>query len=116
MPATLMLASAIALGLLAGFARGGSLARLSTLRVAWLPLLVASILVRFAAGLFGELAVAGYVLAFAGIVAVAVANRALPGAWPITAGAALNLFVVALNGAMPVSADAIALVGGTFPR
>ncbi len=111
-----MLASAIALGLLAGFARGGSLSRLGHLRIAWWPILAAAVLVRLAAGSAGDLAPIAYVVAFAGIVAVAVANRALPGTWPIALGAALNLVVVALNGAMPVSAAAISAVGGAFPR
>ena len=111
-----MLASAVALGLLAGFARGGSFARLARLEVAWWPVLGAAILLRLGAGLFGDLAVLAYLIAFAGIVAVALANRSLPGAWLIAAGAALNLVVVAANGAMPVSAEAISAVGGAFPR
>jgi hypothetical protein len=115
-PATLVLASAVAIGLLAGFARGGSFARLARLRIAWWPLLAAAIPLRLAAGLFGELAVVAYLIAFAGIVAVALANRVLPGAWLIAAGATLNLVAVAGNGGMPVSAEAIAAVGGTFPR
>jgi hypothetical protein len=111
-----VLASAVALGLLAGFARGGSFARLSRLQVAWWPVLAAAIAIRLAAGILGELAVLAYLVAFAGIVAVAVANRSLPGAWLIAAGATLNLIAVAANGAMPVSADAISAVGGSFPR
>ena len=111
-----MLASAVALGLIAGFARGGSFARLSSLRIAWWPVLGVAVLLRLGAGLFGDLSVAAYLIAFAGIVAVAIANRSLPGALLIAAGAALNLIAVAANGAMPVSAEAISSVGGTFPR
>jgi hypothetical protein len=111
-----MLASAVAVGLIAGFARGGSLGRLAGIRVAWWPVLAAAVLVRLAAGLAGDLAGLAYVAAFAGIVAVALANRALPGALLIAVGAALNLVVVAANGAMPISADALALVDGPLPR
>lgn len=111
-----MLASAVVLGLAAGLARGGSLLRLSDLHVRWWPVLAAAVALRLAAGLFGDLAVVAYLVAFGGIVAVAVVNRALPGAWLIAAGATLNLIAVAANGAMPVSADAIAAVGGSFPR
>ena len=111
-----MLASAVAVGLLAGFARGGSFARLSRLEIAWWPLLAAAVSLRLAAGFFGDLAAAAYLLAFTGVVAVAIANRSLAGAWLIAAGAALNMIAVAANGAMPVSPDAIAAVGGSFPR
>jgi len=111
-----MLASAIGVGLLAGLATGGRISRLGDLRVAWWPLLALAIAVRLMAGLAGDLAAPIYVAAFAGVVGVAVANRRLAGAPLIAAGAALNLLVVAINGGMPVSADAIAAVGGTFPR
>ena len=111
-----MLASAVALGLLAGFARGGSFARLGTLRIAWWPLLAVAVALRVAAGLLGDLALLAYFITFGGIIAVALANRSLPGTWLIAAGAALNLIAVAANGAMPVSAEAIAAVGGAFPR
>jgi hypothetical protein len=111
-----VLASAVALGLIAGFARGGSFARLSRLQIAWWPVLGLAVLLRIGAGLLGEQSVIAYFVAFGGIVAVAVANRALPGAWLIAAGATLNLIAVAANGAMPVSAEAIAAVGGSFPR
>ena len=56
-----------------------------------------------------------YVIAFLGVVAVGVVNRHVPGAALIAIGAGLNTVVVALNGAMPVSREAIAAVGGTFP-
>lgn len=110
-----MLASAIALGLLAGLATGGSLARLGDLRIAWWPVLAGAVVLRLAAGYAGEAAPFAYVVAFGAVVAVAIANRALPGAWAIATGAALNLAVVAANGAMPISREAIALVGGAFP-
>ncbi len=111
-----MLASAIGLGLVAGLAAGGRLSRLADLHVALWPLLAAGIALRLAAGVAGDGASAAYLIAFGAIVAVAIANRHLAGSGLIAAGAASNLVVVALNGAMPVSADAIAAVGGAFPH
>lgn len=115
MPATPVLASAIGLGLVAGLAAGGRLTRLADLRLAWWPVLLGAVALRIAAGYLGEVAPYAYVVAFAGVVAVALADRHVPGMALIALGAALNLVVVALNGAMPVSREAIALVGGTFP-
>lgn len=110
-----MLASAVGLGLAAGLATGGRLSRLAELQVAWWPILAAGVLLRLSAGYAGDAARALYLAGFVAIVIVAVANRRLPGALLIAAGAALNLMVVVVNGAMPVSADAIAAVGGSFP-
>lgn len=111
-----MLASALGLGLAAGLASGGRLSRLGELRIAWWPLLVGAVLVRLVASAAGDLTSLLYVGGFACVVVVAVANRSLPGAWLIAGGSALNLVVVAVNGAMPVASEAIASVGGTFPR
>jgi hypothetical protein len=110
-----MLASAIGIGLVAGLATGGRLSRLGTLQIVWWPILIAAVALRLIAGYLDELAFLAYLLAFTGVVAVAVLNRKLPGAWLIVAGSTLNLVVVAANGAMPVSRDAIAAVGGAFP-
>lgn len=110
-----MLASAIGLGLAAGLLAGGRLSRLGDLRIGWWPVLVAAVALRIVAGYSGDASSLLYVVAFAGIVGVAVANRRLPGMWPIAVGSALNLAVVAANGAMPVSREAIAAVGGSFP-
>ncbi len=110
-----MLASAVALGLAAGLATGGRLSYLGELHIRWWPLLAVSVALRVAAGSAGELAAVVYVIAFAGIVAVAAADRSLAGAPLIAAGATLNLIVVALNGAMPISPEAVAAVGGAMP-
>ncbi len=110
-----MLASAVVLGLAGGVIAGGRLERIADLRLTGWPVLLGSVLLRFGAAAFGDLAPYAYVAAFAGIVAVALANRALPGAWAIAAGAFLNLVVVAANGGMPVSPEALASVGGISP-
>lgn len=107
-----MLASAIVLGVAAGWASGGRrFSRLGDLRIRWWPLLVGAVALRAAAPIFGDLSAAAYVLAFAGITAVALADRRLPGMSAIAAGATLNIVVVAANGAMPVDPAAVAAVG-----
>lgn len=114
--ATPMLASAVVVGVLAGLATGGRLAALEGLRLAWWPLLAAAVVLRLSAGAFGDVAPAVYVVAFAAIAAVALANRHLAGAALVALGAALNLTVVALNGGMPVSLDAVAFATAAFPH
>jgi hypothetical protein len=113
---TRMLASSVALGVAAGWLTGGRrLARLGDLRIRWWPLLAAAVALRLAAPLAGDLAALAYVIAFAGIAAVALADRHLPGMIAIAAGAALNCVVVAANGGMPVDQAAVAAAGATMP-
>lgn len=113
---THMLASAIALGVAAGWATGGRrLARLGDLRIRWWPVLVAAVVLRAGAPLLGDLSLFAYLLAFASITAAALANRALPGMSVIAAGATLNLIVVAANGGMPVDQAAVVAAGGRMP-
>ncbi|MGH2450014.1 MAG: DUF5317 family protein [Candidatus Limnocylindria bacterium] len=111
-----MLASAIVLGVAAGLIFGGGRAsRLAELRVAWWPLLAGAIAARLGAVALGDLALAAYLLGFAGIVAVAARNFRLPGMTLIAAGSALNLLVIALNGAMPVDPAALSAAGTVMP-
>jgi uncharacterized protein DUF5317 len=111
-----MLASAVALGVVAGWVAGGRrLERLADLRIAWWPLLVAAVVVRAIAPAFDELSAAAYVIAFAGITAVALADRRIPGMSVIAAGATLNAIVVAANGGMPVDPGAAAAAGASMP-
>lgn len=111
-----MLASGVALGVAAGWIAGGrQLARLGDLRIRWWPLLAAAVALRLAAPLAGDLAAVAYVVGFAGVVAVAVADRRLPGMTLIAAGAALNCIVVAANGGMPVDQAAMAAAGTMMP-
>ena len=111
-----MLASAVVIGLAAGLLRGGRLSNLQDLRVSLWPVLLAAVLIRLLAGVAGEWAAGLYVAGFLGVVAVAIANWRLAGAPLIAIGAGLNLLVVAVNGAMPISLDAVAAVGGSVPR
>jgi hypothetical protein len=110
-----MLTSAVALGVIAGWLSGGRrLGRLGDLHIRWWPLLVAAVVVRVTATFFGELSAIAYVIAFAGITAVALADRDLPGMTLIAAGATLNAIVVAANGGMPVDQGAVAAAGATM--
>lgn len=111
-----MLASAVALGVAAGWASGGRrLSRLGDLRLRWWPALVAAVALRLAAPLLGDLSPAAYVVAFAAITVVALADRPLPGMSVIAAGATLNLIVVAANGGMPVDGGALLVAGAAMP-
>lgn len=110
-----MLISSLALGVAAGVAFGGRFSRLAQLEIAWWPVLVASVGVRMVAPAVGTFAAAFYLVAFAGVAAVAIANRSLPGMTLIAAGSALNLIVVAANGGMPVDPVAVAAAGATMP-
>ncbi|MBI2323902.1 MAG: DUF5317 family protein [Chloroflexi bacterium] len=110
-----MLASGPVLGIVAGLALRGSLTRLADLRIRWWPFLALAVGLRLVAGGAGDLAAALYVLAFAGIVAVAAANTVVPGMFLIVGGAALNLTVVAANGGMPVDTVALAAAGARMP-
>lgn len=110
-----MLASAVALGVAAGWLAGGRrLGRLGDLRIRWWPLLAGAVVVRAIAPVFGELSVVAYVLAFAGITAVALYDRRRPGMSLIAAGATMNGIVVAANGGMPVDLAAVAAAGATM--
>ncbi len=110
-----MLASAVALGVAAGWLAGGRhLGRLAELRIRWWPLLAAAVALRALAPLFGDLSSLAYVAAFGGIAAVGLADRHLPGMSIIAAGATLNAIVVAANGGMPVDLAAVAAAGATM--
>jgi len=112
-----MLASAIALGVAAGWLAGGQdLRRLGDLRIRFWPLLAFAVVLRALAPLFGDLSAVAYVAAFGSIAVAAFADRALPGMTAIVAGATLNWLVVAANGGMPVDPVALAAAGVTMPN
>lgn len=111
-----MLASGLVLGVAVGWLSGGRLTRLADLRIAWWPLLALAVAARLAAPLAGDLAAVAYVIAFAGIVVVAILNRTIGGMPFIAAGALLNVAVVAANAGMPVDQGAVSAAGATMPR
>lgn len=110
-------------GLAMGLVVGGRVSNLARLRFRWPWVLFAAVLVREAVLLTPLNRVSGaqylYLLALATIVVWTVAHIGrLPGVWLITAGAALNLVVIAVNGGrMPVASEFAAALtrhGGTL--
>lgn len=110
-----MLISGIALGVVAGLASGGRIQRLASVQIRWWQVLALAALVRLGAPLTGDLAAFAYVLAFATIVGVAIANAHLPGMWLLAIGAVSNCVVVAANGGMPVDLAALTAAGARLP-
>jgi hypothetical protein len=109
-----MLVSGLVLGIAAGLLAGGDLRRLALFELRWWPLLLVGLGLRVVAG-FLPLPWLAYVAAFAAVLAVALANAALPGMRLIATGAALNLSVVAANGAMPVDQRALDAAAASMP-
>lgn len=109
------LAGFFLLGIAIGLARGGSLMNVGDARFRYAPLLLGALGLQLGANLPGEdrawLALAMVLGSFALVAGFAWTNRDLVGMPLIALGAALNLIVIAANGGMPVSAEAIAAVG-----
>ena len=119
-----MLVTGIAVGLIAGFLLGGSVANLlaNTRRLRWLGLLALGAIVRFGTEIALNAGVPGvdvlrlplFGLSFGLLLAGAWANRGVPGFGLVIAGTAANLIPVMLNGgAMPIWAPALAAAGFT---
>jgi hypothetical protein len=114
MSIALMVAVAAAL---IGLLRGGSLDSLASTPFKALPLLFASLVVQAGADIWnpdwlpewGALLV--LLLTNAGVAIFLLLNRHLPGMMLAAIGLVLNVVVIAANGAMPVSADAIEASG-----
>jgi hypothetical protein len=106
---------AIVAGVVAGYARGGGLARLATLRPRRNRLLVTAVGLH-ALGVFGgwlwePLLPVLVGLSWALLAFYAWVNRAIHGAALVAAGLAANAVVLLSNGAMPVSENATARAG-----
>lgn len=103
------LAGFMLLGIAIGYARRGSLAELGRARFRHPWLLGVALAMQLAANTPDRRAVAvGLILGSFGFIALfALANRGAPGMSVIAIGAALNFIVIAANGGMPVSADAL---------
>jgi hypothetical protein len=110
-----MLVSGLVAGLVLGLASGGNWRNLSTLDLRLSPALVAGAIARVAAPFLGGLALASSIGGLLLVALVALANRALPGAWLIATGAVLNSVVTLINGGMPVDPGALALSGKAPP-
>ncbi len=110
---------AIALGLVVGLVTGGSIDNFSRVRFRWPLVLLVAVVIREAVLLTPLRHVDGaqyvYLAALAAIVAWTIWHfDLLPGVWLVSAGGALNLIVIGVNGArMPV---APALAGSLLSR
>ena len=111
--------AAMALGLVVGLVTGGSIDNFSRVRFRWPLVLLGAVVIREAVLLtplnrIGAMRYV-YVVALAAIVLWTIWHfKLLPGVWLVTAGGALNLLVIAVNGArMPV---APALAGSLLAR
>lgn len=106
----------LALAVLAGILSGGSLRFLERLRVHWwglapIALVLQSVPMPVGSAERAGLAAASLVSSYVLLLAVVAVNRRVPGAALMAAGLTMNLAVVALNGGMPVSRDAIRAAG-----
>jgi len=115
----MILLYAIALGILAGMVRGGSLAALGAVRFAWAPLAVAGLLFQLAlfsspvATRVGDAGPPLYVGSTLLVLAALLRNVRLPGLALVALGAALNLAAILANGgAMPSSPEAWRILDG----
>jgi hypothetical protein len=102
----------LAAALVAGFSFGGSVRPFERLRVHWWPLALVGLGLQVAPSPGGTVGAAMLIGSYVVLIAFALVNRRLAGAWLVVAGLALNLAVITPNGGMPVSAAAIARAGG----
>ena len=100
-----------------GVARGGSLAALSETRLRWPWLLIGGLLLQTAFGIFQQPPLTAthrlfvMVLANLALLIFIAGNRRMPGMLLADVGVALNLLVIVVNGAMPVSTQAARVAG-----
>jgi hypothetical protein len=107
----------LALALLGGILSGGSIRFLERVRVHWWGIALVALVVRSGPFPVGSGQLAGYAAAalvssYVLLLAVLAVNRRFPGAALMAVGLAMNLAVIALNGGMPVSRDALIAAGG----
>jgi uncharacterized protein DUF5317 len=111
-----MLVSGVVIGLVAGLVIRGDWRRLAHADFRWLPVLAVGLGVRAFVPFAGAYGLALSILGLGSVAAVAVVNRHLAGSWLVTAGAGLNLIVVALNGGMPVDPALARAAGKDLPN
>ena len=104
---------ALAVGALAGLLRGGSLKNLAHTAFRWPAFLVVGCTLQIAAvvTMFEDNSAALLVASYGSLLIFAVANVAIAGMAVVAVGIALNAFVIAVNGGMPVKAEAIVAAG-----
>ncbi|MGZ8631459.1 MAG: DUF5317 family protein [Actinomycetota bacterium] len=104
----------IVAGLVAGFLARGSLRNFERVHVYWWGVALAGLLLQIVPlrrWFDDEVAVGALLLSYAMLIAFVWVNRRLPAAPLLLLGLVLNMFVIGLNGGMPVSADAIRASG-----
>jgi hypothetical protein len=109
----------LALAVLVGFLLGGSLRHFERLRVHWWILAFAGLLLQgLPARQIGDIdartvGTAMLIFSYVLLLAFITVNRWIPAAGVMAIGLLMNLTVVALNGGMPVSAEAVRTAGGS---
>lgn len=93
-------------------ARGGSLRSLAETQFAWVPLLVAALGLQMLANFLWAGGTPVIVLTFLAVATFLFLNIRLPGMLLAALGMTLNLVIIGLNGAMPVSRGAVDVAGG----
>ena len=106
----------LGLAVLAGILSGGSVRFLERLQVHWwglapIALALQSVPIPEGSAERAGLAAASLVVSYLLLLAVVAVNRRVPGAGVMAVGLTMNLAVVALNGGMPVSANALRVAG-----
>ena len=94
--------------------RGGSLTNLASTTFEWVGVLAAALVLQIAADLFGpgDISSTGLLaVTYLAVAAFVLRNRVLPGILIAVAGLAMNILVISLNGAMPVSPWAAGIAG-----
>ena len=107
---------AVALGIVVGFIRGGSLKTFGEAHLRAVPVVFAGVVFQVGSALadradLGWLALALVLASFTCVFAFATFNFRLPGMTLIALGALCNFLVISANGGMPVSLDALERVG-----
>ena len=113
---------AVVIGIVVGYALGGRLDRLASVRVRWPWVAIAAFAVQvvlFLPGVgdaLGPVAQVVYVASDVAILGVILANVRLPGVALLAAGAACNVAAIVANGgSMPASPGALASLGWSEP-
>lgn len=107
----------IVVAVLAGFVLGGRLSNLEKLRLHWWGLALVGLAIQFvplpegAGGIDLALRTAALALSYALLLTFAVANLRVPGIALLLVGLAMNFAVIAVNGGMPVNAEALEASG-----
>lgn len=116
MPGVIGLFLAVAVGIVVGLARRGSFANLGRTQLAGVPLVFTGVVLQLGSTLAERadltwLPLTLVLCSFALTFGFAALNRRLPGMTLIAAGALMNFAVIAANGGMPVSLDALDRAG-----